>query len=170
MKQVAAGTDIVKKTLDAFSVPTVATTVLLDVHGYDAFPSLCALEELAAGRTTLCGTIVLDMPGDELVSRIGNQVYSLARSDKLSVPSFPKFEPIIQGLREGTSEPEERPAKRIKLEDGTAATKEEVAQLTHILAINNACELVTGNGGDALFIVSSSRNQFLLHREMRRAC
>ena len=43
--QVAAGTDIVKKTLDAFGVPTVATTVLLDVHGYDAFPSLCALEE-----------------------------------------------------------------------------------------------------------------------------
>ena len=76
------------------------------------FPSRACFQELAAGRTTLCGTIVLDMPGDELVSRIGNQVYSLARSDKLSVPSFPRFDPIIQGLREG---PNREPTREFRV-------------------------------------------------------
>ena len=43
--QVAGGTDFVRKTLDAFTPPTVSTTVLCDLLGYDAFPALASLED-----------------------------------------------------------------------------------------------------------------------------
>ena len=45
----AAGTDIVKKSLAAFAVPTVATTIVVDGMAYDGFPALAALED-----TRLC--------------------------------------------------------------------------------------------------------------------
>ena len=47
--EVAAGTDIVKKSLAAFTVPTVATTIVVDGMAYDGFPALTALED-----TCLC--------------------------------------------------------------------------------------------------------------------
>ena len=43
--KVAAGTDIVKKSLESFAVPSVSTTILLDGAAYDAFPALATLED-----------------------------------------------------------------------------------------------------------------------------
>ena len=43
--KVAAGTDIVKKPLESFAVPSVSTTILLDGVAYDGFPALAALED-----------------------------------------------------------------------------------------------------------------------------
>ena len=48
--EVAAGTDIVKKSLAAFTVPTVATTILVDGMAYDGFPGLAALEDTCLGN------------------------------------------------------------------------------------------------------------------------
>ena len=42
--KVAGGTDIVKKTMQAFCVPTSKATALIDLHAYDGFPALAALE------------------------------------------------------------------------------------------------------------------------------
>jgi len=42
--KVAGGTDIFKKTMQAFCVPTSKATALIDLHAYDGFPALAALE------------------------------------------------------------------------------------------------------------------------------
>lgn len=43
--KVAAGTSILRKSLQALLPGSVSTAVLLDVMGYDGFPSLAALED-----------------------------------------------------------------------------------------------------------------------------
>lgn len=43
--QVAGGTDIIKKTLAQFLPATVSTCLVADLHCYDAFPALAALED-----------------------------------------------------------------------------------------------------------------------------
>lgn len=43
--QVAGGTHIVQQTLNAFRPSTVMTTILVDLHSYDAFPALAAMED-----------------------------------------------------------------------------------------------------------------------------
>ena len=40
----AGGTSIIHKSLQAFLPASVATTVLVDIHGYDGFPAIAALE------------------------------------------------------------------------------------------------------------------------------
>ena len=42
--QVAGGCDFVRKTLAAFVPDTVGTVLLVDLHAYDAWPALAALE------------------------------------------------------------------------------------------------------------------------------
>ena len=43
--QVAGGTDFIRKTMHAFLPDTVSTFILLDLHCYDCFPALAALED-----------------------------------------------------------------------------------------------------------------------------
>lgn len=42
--KVAGGTSIIHKTLVAFLPPSVTTVLVLDMHAYDGFPALAALE------------------------------------------------------------------------------------------------------------------------------
>ena len=42
--EVAGGTDFVSKVIEAFSVPTVQSRVLLDMHGYDGCAALATVE------------------------------------------------------------------------------------------------------------------------------
>ena len=42
--EVAGGTSIIHKTLQAFLPATVGTVLLVDMHGYDGCPALAALE------------------------------------------------------------------------------------------------------------------------------
>lgn len=44
VEQVAGGTDIVKKTMSAFCIASSQATALIDLHAYDGFPALAALE------------------------------------------------------------------------------------------------------------------------------
>ena len=44
--QVAGGTELVRLSLEAFSIPS-ATTLLVDATGFDGFPALAALEDCA---------------------------------------------------------------------------------------------------------------------------
>ena len=44
MIEVAGGTDMVRKTISAFQPEKASTCVLVDLHGYDTWPALAALE------------------------------------------------------------------------------------------------------------------------------
>lgn len=43
--EVAAGEDMVRKSLEAFTPSSVATTLVVDMMTYDAFPALACLQE-----------------------------------------------------------------------------------------------------------------------------
>lgn len=43
--QVAGGTEFVRLSMEAFSIPTSQTTLLVDATGFDGFPALAALED-----------------------------------------------------------------------------------------------------------------------------
>ena len=49
----------------------------------------------------MCATIMLDNSGSELVTRIGNQIYNECRTQRLSIPNFPAFDPVLAGLKSG---------------------------------------------------------------------
>ena len=61
--EVAGGCDFVRKTLAAFTPETVSTTLMVDLHGYDSYPALAALEvclsNVLGGRSTTQGSINL---------------------------------------------------------------------------------------------------------------
>ncbi|CAL1149684.1 unnamed protein product [Cladocopium goreaui] len=102
-KQVAAGTDIVKKSLAAFTVPTVATTIVVDGMAYDGFPALAALEEICEGKTLISASVMLDKPAEELGARLSNQIYESCRAGRLELQNFPNFEPTIAALKAGSA-------------------------------------------------------------------
>lgn len=51
--QVAGGVDIIKKTIQAFCVPSSKVSMLVDMHAYDSFPALCALEAILWGHNII---------------------------------------------------------------------------------------------------------------------
>jgi len=56
--EVCGGTSIIHKSLQAFLPQSVATTVVIDMHGYDGFPALAALEaswETFVNHESYCG-------------------------------------------------------------------------------------------------------------------
>ncbi|CAK9042284.1 Uncharacterized protein SCF082_LOCUS32839 [Durusdinium trenchii] len=105
MRQVAGGTDFIRKTLAAFTPTTVRTTALVDLHCYDCFPALASLEECSEGRRVLCGSIVLDKPPEALSQRVANKVYEDARSGQLKINGFPNYAPVFGALQ--STQPEE---------------------------------------------------------------
>ena len=56
---------------------------------------------MADGKPCHCATLSLDNSGSDLITRVGNQVYELARANKISIPSFPDFAPHLEGLKAG---------------------------------------------------------------------
>ena len=48
----------------------------------------------------LCGTVVLDGP-DDISARVANDIYNRCRAKTLSIPQFPEFNPILEGLKNG---------------------------------------------------------------------
>ena len=44
--QVAGGTDILKKSMASFCIPTSKISMMIDMHAYDGWPAMFCLEEL----------------------------------------------------------------------------------------------------------------------------
>lgn len=65
-----------------------------------------------------CATLVLDNSGSEIVGRLSNKVYELARSNKLELSGFPDFTPLVERLREGTSNAANPRQYRVCLQQG----------------------------------------------------
>lgn len=59
-------------------------------------PNFC--EELSENRACYCGNVVLGTSPDSTVNRIANEIYSRARSGKLSVNGFPDYSPAVNAL------------------------------------------------------------------------
>ena len=53
--EVAGGTPFVRKTLDSFNVPTVQSTIMMDLVAYDGWPSLACIED----RPTSSGPLLI---------------------------------------------------------------------------------------------------------------
>lgn len=100
LKQVAAGTDIVKASLRAFVPQSMATIMLVDLVSYDAFPALAALEEVSSGNRVMCGSVMLNGDPGTLQHRVANALYDSCRSGSGVCPNFPNFDPVIGALRE----------------------------------------------------------------------
>ena len=49
LAKVAGGVSFVQRSLDAAKPPTVSTTMLVDLHGYDGWPGLAVLQDIALG-------------------------------------------------------------------------------------------------------------------------
>ena len=75
--------------------------------GGTTFPS----QELALGNFCQCGTICVDSSGSDLLTRVGNEVYEMARAALIDVPSFPDFTPHIQGLKAGAPTERSQPLR-----------------------------------------------------------
>ena len=86
-------------------------------------------EELSSGRSVVCGTIVLDQTSspDPLVNRIANRIYEDCRAEKLKVPGFPDFGPVINALRDGNQPGQERAWKVCCAQQGRLMILESLA-------------------------------------------
>eukprot|EP00434_Breviolum_minutum_P009292 symbB.v1.2.008188.t2/scaffold450.1/size202773/7 len=232
LKQVAAGTHILRQTIKSFTPATCQTTMLVDIAAYDCFPALAALEEMADGHRVMCGSIVLNNSPDRMQHRIADSVYNNCREGKMSLPSFPDFTPVLGALRDNVpggstveykvcvargsnlvvlqsyarkwmeyegskdqckelieqhnatfnkdgdfveddertsaNDTPERPTKKIKIEQSDTCTEADISSLQkpRTFSINGSAEFIADESGEKLFLVSKSRNQFLMYREM----
>ena len=59
------------------------------------------MQEIREGNVATCATLTLDHSGVELNHRVANAVYEDARAGRLTVPSFPSFQPLLSALKSG---------------------------------------------------------------------
>ncbi|CAL1142471.1 unnamed protein product [Cladocopium goreaui] len=103
--EAAGGTSIIHKSLQAFLPASVATTVLVDIHGYDGFPAIACAEE----SRVLCGTICLDQFGEQQIEkRIAEKIYNDSRTGSLQISGFPQFDSLISAIKQGSNPRENR--------------------------------------------------------------
>ncbi|CAK9021468.1 Uncharacterized protein SCF082_LOCUS15362 [Durusdinium trenchii] len=99
---VAGGTDILKKSMASFCIPTSKLSMMIDMHAYDGWPAMFCLEELGESRRALCASLCFDNSGTELVSRISHRLYEGCREENMKVNGFPDFNAHIQALKDST--------------------------------------------------------------------
>lgn len=62
---------------------------------------LMFVQDVCDSKPCLSATICFGHSGQELLNRIGNEVYSAARDKHLQIPNFPDFAPVIAALKRG---------------------------------------------------------------------
>jgi hypothetical protein len=101
-KQHHTGLSLVGSVLDSLLPDTHRDgVVLVDLHGYDGFPAMAALERAMRGNKAFACTICHEPEAAICVAdRIGQTVYGAAKEGKLSVPGFPDFAPVVKELQD----------------------------------------------------------------------
>ena len=61
-------------------------------------------QDVCDSKPCLSATICFGHSGQELLNRIGNEVYSAARDKSLQIPNFPDFAPVIAALKSGPAQ------------------------------------------------------------------
>ena len=60
-------------------------------------------KEICQGKTVVSASVMLDKPGQELGTRLSNQIYESCRAGELELQNFPNFEPTIAALKAGSA-------------------------------------------------------------------
>lgn len=58
-------------------------------------------EEIRDGKTAVCATLNMDHSGLDQNNMIANRIYEDCRGGRLSIPSFPNFQPLVSALKAG---------------------------------------------------------------------
>lgn len=57
----------------------------------------------------MCGSMMVDGQSDSLVTRVANEVYNSCRNHTLDLPNFPQFDPILDALKQGSDDVQQKP-------------------------------------------------------------
>lgn len=98
--QHCGGVDLVNKILASLS--DSPNLVMVDVHGYDAWPTVACLKHCAQhpGTARLCATLCGSKSGGNFVQdTIEHTLYSLVRADKIPVAGFPNFKALLAEMK-----------------------------------------------------------------------
>lgn len=106
-KQHHTGLSLVTTVLDnLLPDPTRDGVLIVDLHGYDGFPSLAALDRAQKGNKAFACTVCHEPETALCVAdRIGQAVYTAAKEGKLVVPGFPDFAPVVKELQDQVRTP-----------------------------------------------------------------
>ena len=64
------------------------------------FESLSSETKVAStGQHILCATVVLDQPTESTEHRVGSALYEACRSNKIELPNFPQYAPLVDALK-----------------------------------------------------------------------
>lgn len=58
---------------------------------------------MAGGQRVLCGTVLLNSDPSATTQRVANELYAKCRSNEVSIPQFPDFNPLLAALRDERS-------------------------------------------------------------------
>lgn len=65
-------------------------------------------QELQDQHQCYCASICVDHSGSELTTRLGNKVFEACRSDRMRIPGFPDYSPIVAALKSSTTTSREK--------------------------------------------------------------
>ncbi|CAK9114941.1 unnamed protein product [Durusdinium trenchii] len=98
-------------------------------------------------------------------------VRDVIMSNKIELPNFPQYAPLVDALKGPADDTETRPAKKIKISSEETCGEDQISSLAKTkLSINGAADLITDEGGDCLFLASRAHNTFTAFREMLFDC
>ena len=85
-------------------------------------------QEIADGNRMMCGSMMIDGQSETLVTRIANEVYNSCRNHSLSLPNFPQFDPIIESLKQGADDTQQKPFQVCRQVGGSLVVLQAYAQ------------------------------------------
>ena len=71
---------------------------------------------------------MVDGQSDSLVTRVANEVYNSCRNHTLDLPNFPQFEPILDALKQGSDDVQQKPFQVCRHVGGSLVVLQAYAQ------------------------------------------
>ena len=89
---------------------------MIEIFKYRLYmPDISLIQDICEGRNAFCTSLCIDNTGSEMLNRLGNRVYELARCKTLSLPGFPDFEPLLSALKSGHT-PDRQKSYRVSVQ------------------------------------------------------
>ncbi|CAL1126072.1 unnamed protein product [Cladocopium goreaui] len=85
-------------------------------------------QEIADGNRMMCGSMMVDGQSDSLVTRVANEVYNSCRNHTLDLPNFPQFDPILDALKQGSDDVQQKPFQVCRHVGGSLVVLQAYAQ------------------------------------------
>ena len=71
---------------------------------------------------------MVDGQSDSLVTRVANEVYNSCRNHTLDLPNFPQFDPILDALKQGSDDVQQKPFQVCRHVGGSLVVLQAYAQ------------------------------------------